>query len=104
MSPAELATYIGLCVALAGVIATIYKLKPERDSLVITQTQGAATILNDLVDTLREELVRERELRKATHARLNEEIARRYEVERELEGLRARFGTRATDPEDEETQ
>lgn len=99
MSPAELGTYIGLAVAVAGAFAVLYKLKPERDSLIITQTQGAATILNDLVDTLRAEVQRERELRKQSHERVNELIVEKAELERELAGLRARFGTRQTDEE-----
>lgn len=99
MTPAELVTYLGLAVAIAGAVAVLYKLKPERDSLIITQTQGAATILNDLVDTLREEVQRERELRKQAHERTNAVLAEKLELERELAGLRARFGTRATDEE-----
>lgn len=73
-----------------GTIATVYKLQPDRDVLMITQAQGASTILNDLVDTLREELTRERE-------RTKDLETRNSALEKELQGLRHRFGTREED-------
>lgn len=73
-----------------GTIATVYKLQPDRDVLMITQAQGASTILNDLVDTLREELTRERE-------RTKDLEARNSALEKELQGIRHRLGTREED-------
>lgn len=86
---------IGLIItAVAGAFAVIYKLKPDSDALVITQAQGAATILNSLVETLREEVQRERE----ENVRLRQENVR---LRKENEGLRRRRGTRAEDQPDE---
>ena len=86
----EVAAVIGIIGTAVGAIATVYKLRPDRDVLMITQAQGASTILNDLVDTLREEVARERE--KANYLE-----KRNKELEKELQGLRRRAGTRHTD-------
>lgn len=81
---------LGTLAVVLGTVATIYKLRPDRDVLMITQAQGASTILNDLVDTLREEITRERE-------RTKDLEARNTALEKELQGLRKRFGTREAD-------
>jgi hypothetical protein len=81
---------VGALTVIFGAVATIYKLQPDRDVLMITQAQGASTILNDLVDTLREELTRERE-------RTKDLESRNASLENELQGLRQRFGTREDD-------
>lgn len=97
MTGIELTAVAGFVTAIVGAFAVLYKVKPDRDSLVITQAQGAATILNDLVDTLRAEVVRERELRREAHARANEGLLRIAELEAENEGLKRRYGTRDDD-------
>lgn len=86
ISIVELTGLVGIVTVFLGTVATIYKLRPDRDVLMITQAQGASTILNELVDTLREELVREREKTKAL-------ATRNKALETELQGLRRRFGT-----------
>ena len=72
MNPIELAAITGLITALVGAVIAMRKFKPERDSLVVTQAQGAATILNDLVRTLYAEIDRLR----AEIDRLKEELER----------------------------
>lgn len=80
MSPIELTAVAGLLTAVVGAIVAMRKLRPERDSLVLTQAQGAATILNDLVQTLYKEIDRQRreheECREELH-RLQEQLAAR---------------------------
>lgn len=81
MSPAELTLYIGIVVAIPGAYAVLKKLRPEKDSLVITQAQGAAKILDDLVQTLYRETDRLR-------AELRSSKEENVELRRELERLR----------------
>lgn len=86
----EITGLVGGITVILGTIATLYKLRPDRDVLMITQAQGASTILNDLVETLREEVSRERQRSKDLEAR-------NTALEKELQGLRRRFGTRDKD-------
>lgn len=86
----EITGLLGLVTVIVGTFATIYKLRPDRDVLMITQAQGASTILNDLVETLREEVSRERQKSKDLEAR-------NKALEEEVQGLRHRFGTRRED-------
>ena len=90
MSPVEFTAIAGFITAVVGALVTLYKIKPDRDALIITQAQGAATILNDLVETLREEVERER----AACSRYKTRCA---ELELENEGLRRRYGERHGD-------
>jgi uncharacterized iron-regulated membrane protein len=52
MTPVELTALAGVIATVSGVLIAWRKLRPERDALVLTTTQGATTILNDLVKTL----------------------------------------------------
>lgn len=90
MNPTELAGIIGAVGVAMGAIAAFYKLRPDRDVLLITQAQGASTILNDLVETLREEVERERK-------RVQQLEKENRLLTEENEGLRRRFGTRSRD-------
>ena len=94
----------GLIAATATAIggwATFRKLKPERDTLVLTSAQGATTILNNLVQTLYAEIERREEVEKE----LREEDVRKglriAELEAQVSGFQRRFGTRASDPDRE---
>lgn len=93
MTGIEITAIAGLITALAGAVTMFFKVRPDRDALIITQAQGAATIMNDLVETLHEELTRERALR----AECEKQIA---EQKRELDGLRRRVGRRLDDGSD----
>lgn len=90
MTPLEIAAILGAVTAFIGAVATVVRLRPDRDALIITQAQGAATIYDDLVKTLREEIVRQRE----EMAILRQE---RDAAVEECRGLRERHGTRRGD-------
>lgn len=74
MNPIELASIAAIVSALAGALVALRRFRPEKDSLVVTQAQGAATILNDLVRTLYAEIERERAGRQRDHERAEAEI------------------------------
>jgi peptidoglycan hydrolase CwlO-like protein len=76
-----------------GVITAIvaaFKFKPEKDAIVVTAAQGAATILNGVIDALQEEIKR----KDAEIERLRQQCEKQAI---EIEGLQGRFGTRHTD-------
>lgn len=77
MAPVEVTAVIGAVTVCIGTVIALVKLRPEKDSLVLTQAQGAATILNDLVNTLRDEITRLREENKRLtelNTQLKEEV------------------------------
>lgn len=61
MSPLELAAVGGMFTAVVGAITALLRFRPDADSVVLTQAQGAATILNDLVQTLNAEVLKVRQ-------------------------------------------
>lgn len=80
----EVATVLGVLAAVATAYATLRKLPKEEGSLVLTQTQGAATVLNDLVSTLYKELERRDQEIKRLQAKVDEyESTRNDRVTRE---------------------
>jgi hypothetical protein len=87
-----------LAVAFPGGIFAIYKLRPERDSLLITNAQGRVKLIDDINDALTEEIERQKSLVVGR----DEDIAmlklRITQLEEENRGLRERYGTRFSDP------
>lgn len=90
MSPIEIGAIVSLIAAVVAAIGAAFRIKPDRDAVLITSAQGAATILNDLVKTLREEVQHERERAEKAEKRI-------MELEHENQGLRAKHGTRRSD-------
>jgi hypothetical protein len=72
MTPVEIAAVAGLLTAVVGAVVTLVRLRPEANAIVLTQAQGAATILNDLVQTLNHEIERLR----VENAELQAEVRR----------------------------
>lgn len=90
MTVVEIGALGGLLTAAVGAIAVMYKLKPARDALVLTNVQGSFVILNDLTTTLQTEVTRLNALLVAKDLRISA-------LEAENEGLRRRFGSRRQD-------
>lgn len=81
---AEVGGVVAAIATLLGSWVTLRKLRPERDTLVLTSAQGAATILNDLVKTLREEIDRLRKHEDELEADGARKDARIHELEAEV--------------------
>lgn len=99
MSPVEITAILGALATLVGTLIAFKKIKPERDSMVITSAQGATTILNDLVKTLYTEIDRLRVREGVLELALKEAEDRVQAAEAEAEGLRQRYGSRRSDPD-----
>jgi hypothetical protein len=97
MTPVELTALAGVIATVSGVLIAWRKLRPERDALVLTTTQGATTILNDLVKTLYAEIDRLRLREREMEADIRERDERIEGLVQEVEGLRRRAGTRRQD-------
>jgi hypothetical protein len=70
VTPTLIAAITTMITASVGAIAVLRKLRPERETLVLTTAQGATTILNDLVKTLYVEIERLREREEELEAEL----------------------------------
>lgn len=93
MTVVEISALGGLITAVVGAIGVIYRFKPSRDALVLTNVQGSFVILNDLTTTLQTEVTRLNALLIAKDARITA-------LEAENEGMRRRFGSRRQDPKE----
>jgi peptidoglycan hydrolase CwlO-like protein len=90
--------------AIVGAIAVLVRLPGERGTLKITRDQGAATIYDNLVQTLQREVQRKDaevqrrddiiDARQKTIDQLRDELE---ELEDEIDGIRRRYGTRRSD-------
>lgn len=58
MTPVEVASILSGVTALVGAVVLLRRFRPEKDSMLITQAQGAATIYDNLVQTLQGEIER----------------------------------------------
>jgi hypothetical protein len=91
-----------LAVGFPGGIFAIYKLRPERDSLLITNAQGRVKLIDDINDALTEEIERQKSIVKEITEERDEVIGklnlRIRQLEEENRGLRERYGTRFSDP------
>lgn len=103
MDPSTIAFISGvLAVGFPGGIFAIYKLRPERDSLLITNAQGRVKLIDDINDALTEEIDRQKSIVKEITEERDEVISklnlRVKQLEEENRGLRERYGTRFSDP------
>lgn len=98
MSGVEVTALVGVLVAAAGAVATWVKLPQDKDALYITTTQGATKILHDLADTLYGEIERQGRIIKERDETIANLTLRITQLELENTGLRAKYGTRFSDP------
>lgn len=101
LSLSEGASLVALVGAVVTGIIMVKKVGPEKDSLFISSAQGAAVIMDNLIDTLRQEVDRCRariEALEAEAVRLLAENARLADenegLEAEVAGLRLQSGRR----------